>query len=143
MCMARIPLVVNEDEKQHWARLAHQEEITLNEWLRRAARARAKDEWPTDPGAPRPVPLSEWPEPDSYITDKPTTVSISADMQTGGNLSPIAVEETAEANAPTAEGTSHPSNEPSASTATCRRTKIHHIYHAGQPCPLCNFPLGA
>jgi hypothetical protein len=140
--MARIPLVVDEEEKQHWVRLAHQEEVTLNEWLRRAARARAQDEWPTDPGAPRPVPLSEWPEPDSYITDKPTTVSISADMQTGGNLSPIALEEAAVGPAPADAGDLSPASGPSASSASCRRIKIHHIYHAGQPCPLCNFPLG-
>jgi len=116
MHMARIPLVVDEEEKQHWVRLAHQEEVTLNEWLRRAARARAQDEWPTEAGTPRPVPLSEWPE--------------------------LALEEATVGPVPTAEGDLTPASAPSASSASCRRVKIHHIYHAGQPCPLCNFPLG-
>jgi hypothetical protein len=116
MHMARIPLVVDEEEKRYWIRLAHQEEVTLNEWLRRAARARAREEWPTTGGAPLPVPLSEWPE--------------------------LALEEVAAAKAPADDGDLTPTSEPSASSASCRRVKIHHIYHAGQPCPLCNFPLG-
>jgi len=96
MYMARIVLVVDAEEKELWVKQAHLELTTLSEWLRRAARERSGERWPTQSGTPRPVPLSEWPEP-----------------------------------------------EPAPESDSCRRVKIHHVYHAGSPCPLCGFPHSA
>ena len=112
MYMARIVLVVDAEEKELWVKQAHLELTTLSEWLRRAARERSGERWPSEPGAPRPVPLSEW-----------TPQIIGATEVSKEQLEQITFVDLDPAN--------------------CRRVKIHHVYHAGSPCPLCGFPQSA
>lgn len=112
--MPKIIFQVTDEEKELWVREAHREMVTLSEWLRRAAR---KSLYAEPVGAP-PVPIS------------PTA------WQTA-----VAVEEVAVGPAPP-EG--HEvvlaTTSPAASTAKCRKEAMHHIYHAGKPCPVCGFP---
>ena len=117
MYMARIVLQIDEEEKKLWVEQAHSEMVTLSEWIRRAGRERSR----------------------SYISDAPRTISISANQLSGIEYLRPAVEASASPIGPsTAEDGSADSAPPS--TAPCRRHKIHHIYHAGTPCPLCGFP---
>ena len=79
--MARVVLVVEEAEKELWVKQAHQEQVTLSEWLRRAARQRAGESTP-----PQIVEAS-------YLSDTTTTVSVSKDQPTGIETIPSRIRE--------------------------------------------------
>lgn len=51
-----------------------------------------------------------------------------------------AVEEVVAATTPPVGLAVVPPTSPAASTAKCRKEAMHHIYHAGKPCPVCGFP---
>lgn len=128
MCMARIVMVIDDIEKELWVKQAHQEMCSLSEWIRRAGRERAEGK-------------------KSYISSRPVMVKVSPEQLTGIEWIPPRTEEYAETAVeasvvpprPTsAEDGSADSSSPS--TAPCRRHKIHHLYHSGRPCPLCNYP---
>ena len=130
MCMARIVLVVDDAEKELWVKQAHSEMTTLSEWIRRAGRERVQGR--------------------GYISALPITVSVSPEQLTGIEWIPARAEEYAEPAVEDSVQTPVPStamqgsaDSESPSTAPlCRRHKIHHVYHSGQPCPLCNYPTG-
>jgi hypothetical protein len=127
--MARIVLVVDDAEKELWVKQAHSELTTLSEWIRRAGRERVQGK--------------------SYISSAPVMVKVSPEQLTGVEWIPARAEEYAEAAVedpvlpPPQPGTAMQESADSESPSTaplCRRHKIHHVYHAGRPCPLCNYP---
>ena len=111
--MPRVILSVSEEEKELWVREAHREMVTLSEWLRRAARKSVVGQSVGAP--PVPIPPTAW-----QATE--------------------AVEEAAGGAAPEERPEVVLITPPPASTAKCRKEAMHHIYHAGKPCPACGFP---
>lgn len=124
MYMARIVLVIDDAEKELWVKEAHKEMTSLSEWIRRAGRNRAR----------------------SYVSDRPTMIRVSHKEELDSIKLVAYAEPAEEESVPTprpASATMGSADSESPSSAPlCRRHKIHHLYHSGRPCPLCNYPTG-
>lgn len=122
MCMARIVLVIDDAEKAVWVEEAHKEMVSLSEWIRRAGRNRAR----------------------SYISERPTMIRVSHKEELDSIKLVAYAEPAGEASgvppSPTSATTGSADLESPSSAPLCRRHKIHHLYHSGRPCPLCNYP---
>ena len=109
--MPKILVNVSGEQKELWVGAAHDERLSLSEWIRRRC----------DDGLGAGVPEA--------AGGSAPSVSAVARETGAAQTSRVSPE-------PAVKERATP-----APSSSCRRFKMHHIHHSGKPCPECNYPL--
>ena len=161
--MPKILLNVSDGQKSLWVGAAHDERVTLSEWIRRccdagltagaygdqrlaSSRPAKSDEEVAPTPAVSPVSLVEAEGEEFGTSSFSERVFRGPDPRGGlaaGDEGRIVAENLAgggRAQKPPASHSRTPSEQSSPAASTCRRKHLHHINHGGNPCKECGWP---